>query len=91
MGVGSQRRQLTDKNSDLEWSKIRKACPSVKFFGNIGLAQLIETPVADVRRLADSLEATAMFVHTNPLQECMQPEGTPAVQRRTSGVAQAGK
>lgn len=77
MGVGSQRRQLTDTNADLEWSKIRKACPDVVFFGNIGLAQLIRTDVEDIRRLADSLEARAMFVHTNPLQECMQPEGTP--------------
>lgn len=77
MGVGSQRRQLTDKTADLEWSKIRKACPDVRFFGNIGLAQLIRTSVDDIRRLADTLEADAVFVHTNPLQECMQPEGTP--------------
>ena len=77
MGVGSQRRQLTDVNADHEWSKIRKACPKVHFFGNIGLAQLILTDVSDVRRLADTLEADAMFVHTNPIQECMQPEGTP--------------
>lgn len=77
MGVGSQRRQLTDKQADQEWKQIRKSCPSVRFFGNIGIAQLIKTPVADVRRLADTLEAEAMIVHTNPLQECMQPEGTP--------------
>ena len=77
MGVGSQRRQLTDRQSDLEWKEIRKACPRVRFFGNIGLAQLILTPSHEVRRLADSLEAEAMFVHANPLQECLQPEGTP--------------
>ncbi len=77
MGVGSQRRQLTDSTADLEWSKIRKACPKVKFFGNIGVAQLIRTKVEDIRRLVDTLDATAMIVHTNPLQECMQPEGTP--------------
>lgn len=77
MGVGSQRRQLSDKQADLEWKEIRKSCPRVRFFGNIGIAQLIQTSVADVRRLADSLEAEAMIVHTNPLQECMQPEGTP--------------
>ncbi len=77
MGVGSQRRQLTDLQSDFEWKEIRKACPRVRFFGNIGIAQLILTPSKDVRRLAESLEAEAMFVHTNPLQECLQPEGTP--------------
>lgn len=77
MGVGSQRRQLSDRQADLEWKEIRKSCPRVRFFGNIGIAQLIQTSIADVRRLADSLEAEAMIVHTNPLQECMQPEGTP--------------
>ena len=60
MGVGSQRRQLTDKQSDQEWKEIRKACPRVRFFGNIGLAQLILTPSHEVRRLADSLEADSV-------------------------------
>lgn len=77
MGVGSQRRQLTDKTADAEWAKIRKACPKVRFFGNIGIAQLIQTKTDDIRRIAETLEATAMFVHANPLQECLQPEGTP--------------
>lgn len=78
MGVGSQRRQLNDRTADAEWSKIRKACPRVRLFGNIGLAQVIDTPVSEIRRLAESLEAEAMFVHLNPLQECLQPEGTPS-------------
>jgi isopentenyl-diphosphate delta-isomerase len=77
MGVGSQRRQLTDPSVDQEWTKIRKQCPNVRFFGNIGLAQLIRSRVADIQRLAETLRAEAMIVHANPLQECMQPEGTP--------------
>lgn len=77
MGVGSQRRQLSDRSADEEWKKIRRACPKVRFFGNIGIAQAITVSVDDVRRLAESLEAEAMIVHLNPLQECMQPEGTP--------------
>jgi isopentenyl-diphosphate delta-isomerase len=77
MGVGSQRRQLHDRAADQEWLEIRKLCPSVMFFGNIGIAQAIVTPVDQIRRLVDSLQATALFVHTNPLQECLQPEGTP--------------
>ena len=77
MGVGSQRRQLTDFSADQEWREIRKACPKVRLFGNIGLAQLIHTSTSEIRRLAESLQAEAMFVHANPLQECFQPEGTP--------------
>jgi isopentenyl-diphosphate delta-isomerase len=77
MGVGSQRRQLFDHAADGEWLKLRKASPKLMLFGNIGLAQVIQTTVDDIRRLADSLEAAAMIVHLNPLQECLQPEGTP--------------
>lgn len=77
MGVGSQRRQLFDRGADGEWSGLRQACPRLTLFGNIGLAQVIEAGVDEIRRLADSLEASAMIVHLNPLQECLQPEGTP--------------
>ncbi len=77
MGVGSQRRQLTDPTADREWATIRKSCPRTRFLGNIGLSQMIRTPVAEIRRLAETLEAEAMIVHANPLQEALQPEGTP--------------
>ena len=77
MGVGSQRRELTDTAAAGEWAKIRKACPRVRWLGNIGISQLIVAKVSEIQRLADSLQAEAMIVHTNPLQECLQPEGTP--------------
>ena len=77
MGVGSQRRQLTDPESDQEWKAIRQQAPRAKLLGNLGLSQLIRTPLDQVQRLVDSLEAWAMIIHTNPLQECIQPEGTP--------------
>jgi isopentenyl-diphosphate delta-isomerase len=77
MGVGSQRKQLTDSASSTEWKTIRQACPAVRLLGNIGIAQVIQSGVDDIRRLTDSLEAEALFVHLNPLQECLQPEGTP--------------
>lgn len=77
MGVGSQRRQLFDDSADQEWLSIRKQCKDVTFFGNIGLAQVIANRANEIQRLVDSLQARAMIVHTNPLQECLQPEGTP--------------
>ena len=77
MGVGSQRKQLRDPGADQEWRAIRSRCPRVRFFGNIGIAQVIESKVDEIRRLVDTLEAEALFVHLNALQECLQPEGTP--------------
>lgn len=77
MGVGSQRRELFDPEAALEWSSIRKAAPKGVFMGNIGLTQLIQAPLLQIQKLVDSLEPVALFVHTNPLQEALQPEGTP--------------
>ncbi|MGZ3768477.1 MAG: type 2 isopentenyl-diphosphate Delta-isomerase [Bdellovibrio sp.] len=77
MGVGSQRRQLDDSNAAEEWVSVRKQAPQAHLLGNIGISQLIKTPIDKVRRLVDSIEALAIFVHLNPLQEALQPEGTP--------------
>ena len=77
MGVGSQRRELTDSAAHKEWSVIRKSAPQARFLGNLGLAQVIQTRTDQVKALIDGLEAIAMIVHTNPLQECLQEEGTP--------------
>lgn len=77
MGVGSQRRELTDANAQKEWQLLRQYAPDVDIFGNLGLSQLIETPLSAIQRLCENVNATAMIIHTNPLQECLQPEGTP--------------
>ncbi|MCH9756278.1 MAG: type 2 isopentenyl-diphosphate Delta-isomerase [Gammaproteobacteria bacterium] len=77
MGVGSQRRELTDKDASLVWASLRKDYPDVILYGNLGIAQLITTPVDAVLKLTDTLKASALIIHCNPLQECIQPEGTP--------------
>lgn len=77
MGVGSQRRELYDSVALNEWKTVRKAAPKVRLLGNLGLSQLIQTSTEKVKELVDGLEATAIFIHLNPLQECFQPEGTP--------------
>lgn len=76
MGVGSQRRELTDKQAAFEWEPLRRNYPKVSLFSNLGIAQLINTPIANIQRLIDALHAEALIIHCNPLQECIQPEGT---------------
>ncbi|MBI2785641.1 MAG: type 2 isopentenyl-diphosphate Delta-isomerase [Legionella longbeachae] len=76
MGVGSQRRELTDPKAAFEWQHLRQDFPQVSLYSNLGIAQLITTPIADIQRLTDALQANALIIHCNPLQECMQPEGT---------------
>ncbi len=77
LGVGSQRRELYDQSAGGEWKQIRSAHPDLILLSNIGLSQLIKTPLKDIQSIVDSLGAQALIVHTNPLQEALQPEGTP--------------
>lgn len=77
MGVGSQRRELTDKKGALEWQELRRSYPKVSLFSNLGISQLIHSTTDQIKRLTDVLEAQALIIHCNPLQECIQPEGTP--------------
>lgn len=77
LGVGSQRRELSDPSVSREWEKLREKAPTVQVMGNIGLAQLIHTPAVKIEEMVSRLGAMAMIVHLNPLQECLQPEGTP--------------
>ncbi|GJM07139.1 MAG: isopentenyl-diphosphate delta-isomerase [marine bacterium B5-7] len=91
MGVGSQRRELSDQDAAKEWYNLRQAVPKARLLGNIGLSQLIRTPIADIQRLVDNLDAQAMIIHTNPLQECLQPEGTPQFKGGLKALAECCK
>lgn len=77
MGVGSQRRQLFDPQAQEECFNLRLKFPSNVIFGNIGLSQIIGESVETIQTLVDSLQAQFLVVHCNPLQEAIQPEGTP--------------
>lgn len=77
MGVGSQRRQLFDASAFHECESLRAQFPNVVLFSNIGLTQIIDTPIEKLHSLVQSLGAQFLVVHTNPLQEAIQPEGTP--------------
>ncbi len=77
MGVGSQRRQLFDPQANIECEQLRKKFPNNIIFGNIGLSQVIASKVSQIQSLVDSLQAQFLVVHCNPLQEAIQPEGTP--------------
>ena len=77
MGLGSQRRELTDPGARSEWKRLRRLAPNGFFLSNLGLSQLIVTKPAKVLELVTALEAGALIIHTNPVQEALQPEGTP--------------
>ncbi|HWU43379.1 MAG TPA: type 2 isopentenyl-diphosphate Delta-isomerase [Bdellovibrio sp.] len=86
MGVGSQRRELEDANASEEWRRVRKQAPRARLLGNIGITQLIQTPLDKIRRLIEATEALAFFVHVNPLQEALQLEGTPSFKNSLQAI-----
>ena len=77
MGVGSQRRELFDPGASDEWLRLREHCPQIQLLGNLGITQLIQVKIDRVIDLVQKMQAKAMIIHTNPLQEVLQQEGTP--------------
>ncbi|WP_133130974.1 type 2 isopentenyl-diphosphate Delta-isomerase [Legionella yabuuchiae] len=78
MGVGSQRRELTDEKAADEWHVLRQEFPNVVLYSNLGIAQLISSSLEQIQQITSALNAEALIIHCNPLQECIQPEGTPS-------------
>lgn len=74
--LGSQRKILESPNvqSSFEVRKLASNIPLL--FGNLGAVQLnYGVGIIEVRRLIDIVQADAFFLHLNPLQEIIQPEG----------------
>jgi len=69
--------ELSDPESHREWLDIRQKYPDLVLMGNLGLSQLVLTPTSAIQALVDRLGLVGFFIHTNPLQECLQPEGSP--------------
>lgn len=76
MGVGSQRIALGGgKTSGLDKS-IRRVAPDIALFANLGAVQFTHgMTVDDARRAVELIEADALILHLNPLQEALQPGG----------------
>lgn len=86
MGVGSQRVGLRSGNDQGLTRELRRLAPDVPLLGNIGAAQLLEHDGLDLaRRSVDTLQADALIIHLNPLQEAVQAEGD----RKWRGVLEA--
>lgn len=75
MGVGSQRAALQHPESS-DTFKVRRSAPDILLFANLGAIQLnYGYTVEDCRRAVEMIEADALILHLNPLQEALQPEG----------------
>ena len=75
MGLGSMRIAL--EKPSLAWTfRIREYAPTVPIFANLGAVQLNYGYGLDAcRQLIEISEADGLYLHLNPLQEALQPEG----------------
>ena len=75
LAVGSQRILLKEEDS-LESFSLRKFAPNTLLLANIGAVQLNYGITAEeCKRMIDVLDADGIYLHLNPLQEAVQPEG----------------
>ena len=75
MGVGSQRAALEHPELASTF-EIRRYAPDILLFANLGAIQLnYDFTIDHCRKAVDLIEADALVLHFNPIQEALQPEG----------------
>jgi isopentenyl-diphosphate Delta-isomerase len=75
MGVGSQRSAIRDERLAYTY-QVRGVAPTIPLLANLGAVQLnYGYGVDECRRAVDMIEADALILHLNVLQEAVQPEG----------------
>ena len=75
MGVGSQRAGL-ENDTSMQTFKVRQYAPDILLFANLGAVQLnYSYTIEHCKKLVDAIEADALILHLNPLQEALMENG----------------
>jgi isopentenyl-diphosphate delta-isomerase len=76
MGVGSQRAAIEDKKLEKTFAIARKKASTAFLIANIGGVQLTQGySLKEAKKAIEMINADAIAIHLNPLQEAVQPEG----------------
>ncbi|MDD5340801.1 MAG: type 2 isopentenyl-diphosphate Delta-isomerase, partial [Candidatus ainarchaeum sp.] len=73
-GIGSQRAMIENPSLARTYN-VRSVAPDIPLLANIGAYQLKKYSPKQVESLVSSIEADALAIHLNSLQEVIQPEG----------------
>ena len=91
IGAGSQRAALMNDDLARTYAVLREYAPHALLIGNLGICQLVpqgDDPPFDreaILRAIEMIEADALAVHLNIVEELIQPEGD----RNTTGLISA--
>jgi len=76
MGVGSQRAAIENRKFEKTFSIVRKKAPTAFITANIGGVQLVNGyGLKEVKKSIEMIDADAIAIHLNALQETAQREG----------------
>ena len=74
--VGSQRIAIESAGDAGIGRRLRQLAPNIPIYANFGAVQLTHGfGQKQARAVIDMIEADALYLHLNPLQEALQPEG----------------
>jgi len=75
MGLGSQRAAIDDPQLQSTF-QVRQYAPDILLFANLGAVQLnYGYSLKECQQAVEMIDADALILHLNPLQEAVQPEG----------------
>jgi isopentenyl-diphosphate delta-isomerase len=75
LGLGSQRAALEDRRWEASF-QVRRLAPSIPLLANLGAVQLnFGYGLDECRRAVEMVDADALVLHLNPLQEALEPDG----------------
>ena len=75
MGVGSQRAALEKPELEDSFTIVREEAPRAFLCANLGIIQLRDHGIEWAERAVEMIDAQAIAIHVNSLQEAIQPEG----------------
>jgi len=75
MGVGSQRAALEKPELEESFTIVREEAPHAFLCANLGIVQLRDHGIEWAERAVEMIDAQAIAIHVNSLQEAIQPEG----------------
>jgi isopentenyl-diphosphate delta-isomerase len=75
MGVGSQRAALEKPELEDSFVVVREEAPHAFLCANLGIIQLRDHGIEWAEQAVEMIDAQAIAIHVNSLQEAIQPEG----------------